>query len=38
MSLIAGELRVAPDSRYAVIASRWNPRIVDTLVSGAEQE
>ncbi|MCQ4164364.1 6,7-dimethyl-8-ribityllumazine synthase [Tahibacter harae] len=37
MSLIAGELRVAPDSRYAVIASRWNPRIVDTLVSGAEQ-
>lgn len=37
MSLIAGELRVAPDCRYVVIASRWNPRIVDTLVSGAEQ-
>jgi len=37
MSLIAGELRAAPDSRSAVIARRWNPRIVDTLVSGAEQ-
>jgi 6,7-dimethyl-8-ribityllumazine synthase len=37
MSLIAGELRAAPDSRYAVIASRWNPRIVDVLVGGAER-
>jgi 6,7-dimethyl-8-ribityllumazine synthase len=37
MSLIAGELRVAPDSRIAIVASRWNPRIVDTLVAGAEQ-
>jgi len=37
MSLIAGELRAAPDRRIAIVASRWNPRIVDTLVSGAEQ-
>lgn len=37
MSLIAGELRAAPDSRIAIVASRWNPRIVDVLVAGAEQ-
>lgn len=37
MSLIAGELRAVPNSRIAVIASRWNPRIVDVLVQGAEQ-
>ncbi|HSX60416.1 MAG TPA: 6,7-dimethyl-8-ribityllumazine synthase, partial [Tahibacter sp.] len=37
MPLIAGELRVAPDSRLAIVASRWNPRIVDALVAGAEQ-
>jgi 6,7-dimethyl-8-ribityllumazine synthase len=37
MSEIAGELRIAPNSRVAVIASRWNPRIVDALVSGAER-
>lgn len=32
-----GDLRVDPRSRYAVIASRWNPRIVDALVAGARQ-
>lgn len=37
MPLIAGELRAAPNHRIAVIASRWNPRIVDVLVQGAEQ-
>lgn len=37
MSLIAGELRVAPDSRIVIVASRWNPRIVDTLVAGAQR-
>lgn len=37
MSLIAGELRAVPNRRIAVIASRWNPRIVDVLVHGAEQ-
>ncbi|TDR48752.1 6,7-dimethyl-8-ribityllumazine synthase [Tahibacter aquaticus] len=37
MSLIAGELRVVPDTRVVIIASRWNPRIVDALVEGAER-
>ncbi|MBL8299573.1 MAG: 6,7-dimethyl-8-ribityllumazine synthase [Rhodanobacteraceae bacterium] len=37
MPLIAGELRVDPNSRIAIVASRWNPRIVDALVAGAEQ-
>lgn len=37
MPLIAGELRAVPNRRIAVIASRWNPRIVDVLVQGAEQ-
>lgn len=37
MSQIAGELRVAPDSRVALLASRWNPRIVDVLLAGAER-
>lgn len=35
MSLIAGELRVVPDTRVVIIASRWNPRIVDALIEGA---
>ena len=30
-----GELRAAPGARYAIVASRWNPRIVDALVDGA---
>jgi 6,7-dimethyl-8-ribityllumazine synthase len=30
-----GELRAIPDARYAVVASRWNPRITDPLVAGA---
>ncbi|HET9047348.1 MAG TPA: 6,7-dimethyl-8-ribityllumazine synthase [Chiayiivirga sp.] len=33
MPLIEGQLRVHPDARFAVIASRWNPGIVDALVS-----
>lgn len=37
MSLIAGELRVVPDTRVVIIASRWNPRIVDALIEGAER-
>lgn len=32
-----GELRAAPGARYAIVASRWNPRIVDTLVDGARR-
>lgn len=35
MSHYQGELRVAADARFAIIASRWNPRIVDALVEGA---
>ena len=30
-----GDLRSPPGARYAIIASRWNPRITDTLVAGA---
>ena len=29
------DLRPTPDVRYAILASRWNPRIVDALVEGA---
>ena len=35
MPTYAGELRAAPALRIAIIASRWNPRIVDALVAGA---
>jgi 6,7-dimethyl-8-ribityllumazine synthase len=31
----AGELRPVRSARYAIVASRWNPRIVDALVAGA---
>jgi 6,7-dimethyl-8-ribityllumazine synthase len=31
----SGELRPAAAARFAIIASRWNPRIVDALVDGA---
>jgi len=31
----AGEVRVHDDARFAIIASRWNPRIVDALIDGA---
>jgi 6,7-dimethyl-8-ribityllumazine synthase len=37
MALIAGELRVDPDSRIVILASRWNPRIVDALIDGAQK-
>lgn len=32
-----GDLRVDPGARFAIIASRWNPRIVDALVAGARK-
>jgi len=32
-----GDLRVHADARFAIIASRWNARIVDALVAGARQ-
>jgi len=35
--LIAGQLRAHPDARYAIVASRWNPRIVDALLAAAQR-
>ena len=32
---IEGEVRPVPGARYAILASRWNPRITDALVEGA---
>ena len=37
MPLIEGEMRAAPGARFAILASRWNPRITDALVDGARQ-
>jgi 6,7-dimethyl-8-ribityllumazine synthase len=37
MPSFEGELRVAPDARFAVVASRWNPHITDTLIDGARR-
>src|SRR4051812_32695654 len=34
---IEGELRPVPAARYAILASRWNPRITDALVEGARR-
>lgn len=35
MAVICGTVRVHPESRIAIIASRWNPRIIDGLIDGA---
>ena len=32
-----GDLRAPEGARFAIIASRWNPRITDALVAGARQ-
>ncbi|HEY5804633.1 MAG TPA: 6,7-dimethyl-8-ribityllumazine synthase, partial [Lysobacter sp.] len=32
MPLYEGDLRSPEGARFAIIASRWNPRITDTLV------
>ena len=32
-----GDMRASPGARFAIIASRWNPRITDTLVAGARR-
>ena len=37
MSFIEGDLRADPRARFAIIASRWNPRITDALVAGARK-
>ena len=35
MTHYEGDLRAPDGARYAILASRWNPRIVDALVEGA---
>ena len=37
MTHYEGDLRSPEGARFAIIASRWNPRITDTLVAGARQ-
>lgn len=37
MSHFEGDLRRPDGARIAILASRWNPRIVDTLVAGARK-
>lgn len=37
MAHIEGELRVPGGARFAILASRWNPRISDALVAGARK-
>lgn len=37
MSHIEGDLRSPDGARFAIIASRWNPRITDALVDGARK-
>jgi 6,7-dimethyl-8-ribityllumazine synthase len=33
----SGEMRVPAGARFAIVASRWNPRIVDALIEGARR-
>jgi len=37
MAHLEGDLRAPANARYAIIASRWNPRIVDALVESARR-
>ena len=37
MSHYEGDLRAPEGARFAIIASRWNPRITDALVAGARK-
>ncbi len=37
MSHYEGDLRAPAGARFAIIASRWNPRITDALVAGARK-
>ena len=37
MTVFEGAARVAPGTRFAIVATRWNPRIVDALVEGARR-
>jgi len=35
--IFAGEVRVHENARFAIVASRWNPRVVDALIDGARR-
>ncbi len=37
MPNFSGQLRITPTTRFAIVASRWNPRIVDALIEGAQR-
>lgn len=37
MPHLEGDLRSPTGARYAIIATRWNPRIIDALVAGARK-
>ena len=37
MTVYSGAARAHPDTRFAIVASRWNPRVVDALVDGARR-
>jgi 6,7-dimethyl-8-ribityllumazine synthase len=37
MSHFEGDLRATDGARFAILASRWNPRITDALVAGARK-
>ena len=37
MAHLEGDLRSPDNARYAIVASRWNPSITDTLVAGARK-
>ena len=37
MTALEGAQRVAPGTRFAIVCTRWNPRIVDALVDGAHR-
>lgn len=37
MPIHVGEVRTREGARFAIVASRWNPRIVDALIEGARR-
>ena len=37
MPFIEGESRAVAGARFAILASRWNPRIIDALIDGARR-
>lgn len=37
MTAFSGTVRATPGTRIAIIASRWNPRILDALIEGARR-